>query len=64
MMPPLPLERYRQVGNAAGTGARLALISQDRRRSALEIAAKDGYIELACIPEFNSKFAEASSMAW
>ena len=64
MMPPLPLERFQQVGNAAGTGARLALISRDRRRSALEIAARDGYIELACIPEFNTKFAEASSMVW
>jgi uncharacterized 2Fe-2S/4Fe-4S cluster protein (DUF4445 family) len=64
MLPPLPLERYQQVGNAAGTGARMALISQDRRRVALEIAARDGYIELACIPDFNNKFAAASSMVW
>jgi uncharacterized 2Fe-2S/4Fe-4S cluster protein (DUF4445 family) len=64
MLPPLPLERFQQVGNAAGTGARLALISQDKRRAALEIAAKDGYIELACIPDFNEKFAAASSMVW
>jgi uncharacterized 2Fe-2S/4Fe-4S cluster protein (DUF4445 family) len=64
MLPPLPRERYQQVGNAAGTGARMALISRDRRRVALEIAAKDGYIELATIPEFNKKFAEASSMVW
>ena len=60
MLPPLPLERFQQVGNAAGTGARLALISQDRRRAAGAIAAKDGYIELAGIPEFNEKFAAAS----
>jgi uncharacterized 2Fe-2S/4Fe-4S cluster protein (DUF4445 family) len=64
MLPPLPLERFQQVGNAAGTGARIALISQERRRVALEIASRDGYIELACIPEFNSKFAAASSMDW
>jgi uncharacterized 2Fe-2S/4Fe-4S cluster protein (DUF4445 family) len=64
MLPPLSLERYQQVGNAAGTGARLALISQERRRVALGIAAEDGYIELACIPDFNSKFAAASSMIW
>jgi uncharacterized 2Fe-2S/4Fe-4S cluster protein (DUF4445 family) len=64
MLPPLPLERYQQVGNAAGTGARMALISRDRRRVALEIAAKDGYIELATIPDFNNKFADASSMVW
>ncbi len=64
MLPPLPLERFQQVGNAAGTGARLALISRDKRRTALAIAARDGYIELACIPDFNSKFAAASSMTW
>jgi uncharacterized 2Fe-2S/4Fe-4S cluster protein (DUF4445 family) len=60
MLPPLPLERFRQVGNAAGTGARLALISQNLRRQAAQIALRDGYIELAGIPNFNRKFAEAS----
>jgi uncharacterized 2Fe-2S/4Fe-4S cluster protein (DUF4445 family) len=55
---------FQQVGNAAGTGARLALISEDRRRVALEIAAKDEYIELATIPEFNEKFDAACSMTW
>jgi uncharacterized 2Fe-2S/4Fe-4S cluster protein (DUF4445 family) len=64
MLPPLPLERFQQVGNAAGTGARLALISQGKRRTAASIAARDGYIELAGIPEFTSKFAAASSMTW
>ncbi len=64
MLPLLPLERFQQVGNAAGTGARLALISRDKRRAALEIAAKDGYIELATIPDFNEKFAAATSMVW
>jgi uncharacterized 2Fe-2S/4Fe-4S cluster protein (DUF4445 family) len=57
-------ERYQQVGNAAGTGARIALISQSRRRDAALIASRDGYIELATIPEFNYKFAAASSMVW
>jgi uncharacterized 2Fe-2S/4Fe-4S cluster protein (DUF4445 family) len=64
MLPPLPLERFQQIGNAAGTGARMALISQDCRRTARAIAEKDGYIELATIPDFNDKFAAASSMVW
>jgi len=63
MLPPLPLERFRQVGNAAGSGARLALISRSQRAEARQIALRDGYIELACIPDFHRKFAEASSMA-
>jgi uncharacterized 2Fe-2S/4Fe-4S cluster protein (DUF4445 family) len=60
MLPPLPLERFEQVGNAAGTGARLALISLSQRAAALSIAARDGYIELAAVPNFNRKFAEAT----
>ncbi|MBN2319030.1 MAG: DUF4445 domain-containing protein [Acidobacteria bacterium] len=64
MLPPLPLERFEQVGNAAGTGARLALISKSRRQAADRIASRDGYIELASIPDFNLKFARASSMTW
>jgi len=64
MLPPLPVSRFQQVGNAAGTGARLALISESKRRAADQIALRDGYIELASIPDFNRKFAAASSMTW
>lgn len=60
MLPNLPLERFTQVGNAAGTGARLALISLSQRAKAAEIARRDGYIELASVPDFQRKFAEAT----
>lgn len=60
MLPPLPLERFKQIGNAAGTGARLALISQSQRADAIRIAQQDGYIELATVPNFNRRFAEAT----
>ncbi len=60
MLPNLPLDRFKQVGNAAGTGARLALISQAEREKADEIARRDDYIELAKIPNFNRKYAEAT----
>jgi uncharacterized 2Fe-2S/4Fe-4S cluster protein (DUF4445 family) len=60
MLPALPLERFEQVGNAAGTGARLALISQSQRAKAGQIAQQDGYVELAAVPNFNRKFAEAT----
>ncbi len=62
MLPRLPLERFRQVGNAAGTGARLALISRTQRMQAREIALQSGYLELGCILDFNRKFADASSL--
>jgi uncharacterized 2Fe-2S/4Fe-4S cluster protein (DUF4445 family) len=60
MLPALPVERFGQVGNAAGTGARLALISKSQRAMAQQIAQQDGYIELAALPNSNRKFAEAT----
>ena len=63
MLPSLPIDRFKQVGNAAGTGARLALISRSQRARAQQIALRDGYIELGCIADFHRKFAEASSMS-
>lgn len=63
MLPALPPDRFEQVGNAAGTGARLALISRSQRNLAQEIALRDGYIELGTIRNFSRRFAEASSMS-
>ena len=39
LLPELPRDRVSQVGNAAGTGARLALISRTHRQQAQEIAS-------------------------
>ena len=46
--------------DAAGTGARLALISRTQRQEARRIAKMDGYIELAQMPGFQVKFAQAT----
>ncbi len=62
MLPQIPAERIVQVGNAAGTGARLALISRRQRVKASEIAARVRYLELARTPRFMRNFAEA--MYW
>jgi uncharacterized 2Fe-2S/4Fe-4S cluster protein (DUF4445 family) len=60
MLPPLPLNRFRQVGNAAGMGAKLALISRKSRIKAKAIASKVSYIELASVPGFQTTFMQAS----
>ena len=60
MLPPLPLDRFRQVGNAAGMGAKLALISRSKRAEAQAIARRVGYIELATAPRFARTFAQAN----
>ncbi len=63
MLPALPLDRFRQVGNAAGTGARLALISREQRAQAQAIAERVRYIELASVPDFARIFAQAMELA-
>ncbi|MFO7773927.1 MAG: ASKHA domain-containing protein [Dehalococcoidia bacterium] len=60
MLPPLPLNRFRQAGNAAGMGAKLALISLKQRTEAQVIAAEAKYIELASVPSFGPTFIQAS----
>ncbi len=62
MLPPLPLDRFKQVGNAAGTGARMTLISETQRALARQIASRVRYIELASMPDFSRKYAEACPM--
>jgi uncharacterized 2Fe-2S/4Fe-4S cluster protein (DUF4445 family) len=59
MLPPLPLDRFQQVGNAAGMGAKLALISRSKRAEAQDIAHRVGYIELATAPNFMRTFAQS-----
>ncbi len=63
MLPALPLDRFRQVGNAAGTGARLALLSLARRAEAQALAERVRYIELAGVPGFTRTFVQAMRLS-
>jgi uncharacterized 2Fe-2S/4Fe-4S cluster protein (DUF4445 family) len=63
MLPRLPLDRFHQVGNAAGMGAKLALISRSKRAKAQSIARRVGYVELATFPQFAKRFALAMYLA-
>jgi uncharacterized 2Fe-2S/4Fe-4S cluster protein (DUF4445 family) len=62
MFPPLPPDRFEQVGNAAGVGARLALISAEQRALSSEIAQQATYVELTNDPRFTMAFADAMMM--
>ena len=59
MFPLLPLERFRQVGNAAGTGARSLLCSSKNRRLAASLAAQAEYVELTTSPRFRDLYIDA-----
>lgn len=59
MFPNLPLERFSQVGNAAGTGARQMLLSARLRQLAAEYESRAEYIELTTHPAFTDRYVEA-----
>jgi uncharacterized 2Fe-2S/4Fe-4S cluster protein (DUF4445 family) len=58
MLPYLPMDRFQQVGNAAGLGARQALLSVKKRDLEKAIAARMKYVELAGTPTFNKIFIQ------
>jgi len=59
LLPDVPLERIVFVGNAASSGARMALVSQQYRDKARELAGRIEYIEIAHEPEFQDVFADS-----
>jgi uncharacterized 2Fe-2S/4Fe-4S cluster protein (DUF4445 family) len=59
LIPPLPLERIRYVGNAAALGAQLALLSEPERERAAAIAASIEHVALASHPDFQDVFVDA-----
>jgi uncharacterized 2Fe-2S/4Fe-4S cluster protein (DUF4445 family) len=62
LLPPLPLTCYRQVGNAAGTGAKLSLLSLAKREEAKAITSRAHYVELAGNPDFKKTFIETGHL--
>lgn len=62
MLPSLPLERFKQVGNAAGIGAKLALLSSQHRVAAQELHTRLNYVELAKYPKFAYLFAQSCAL--
>jgi uncharacterized 2Fe-2S/4Fe-4S cluster protein (DUF4445 family) len=59
MFPSLPIERFHQVGNAAGAGAKQMLLSMEQRRLAEEISQRVCYIELSTHPNFTKIFTKS-----
>jgi uncharacterized 2Fe-2S/4Fe-4S cluster protein (DUF4445 family) len=57
MFPDLPLERFQQVGNAAGIGARRMLVSKSARLEAERIRERMEYVELTVHPNFFDVYA-------
>ena len=59
MIPDCPLEKVLAIGNAAGDGARFALLNINKRKEADRVARAVEFIETAAQPDFQKRFAEA-----
>ncbi len=59
LIPDCPLEKVAAVGNAAGDGARIALLNRDKRAEAQAVARWITYVETAVDPEFQNEFVAA-----
>ena len=59
LVPDCDLDNVYAVGNSAGDGAVLCLLSRDRRRRAQEIARWIDYVETAVEPNFQARFVDA-----
>ena len=58
LLPVFPKAKITQVGNAAGSGAKMALLSTRALKEAGKIAEQIEYVELAKIPDFQEQFVK------
>ncbi|HZQ06332.1 MAG TPA: ASKHA domain-containing protein [Anaerolineae bacterium] len=56
MIPDCPLDKVYAIGNAAGDGARIALLNHRKRREAVEVANRIQRVELPIDPDFQNQF--------
>jgi len=56
LVPPVDVDRIIAVGNSAGEGAKIALLSYRERQVAFELPSRIEYIELSGRSDFNDSF--------
>ena len=59
MVPDVPHEKYRYLGNSSLTGSYMALVSREHRRRQLETAGRMTNIELSTEPEYMGQYTAA-----
>ena len=62
MIPDCPLEKVTSAGNAAGTGARIALLNTESRREIEALVGEIHKVETAIEPRFQEHFVNASDI--
>jgi uncharacterized 2Fe-2S/4Fe-4S cluster protein (DUF4445 family) len=56
LVPPVDVDRIIAVGNSAGEGAKIALLSYRERQVAFELPSRIEYVELSGRTDFNDAF--------
>lgn len=59
LIPNIPIDRIKSIGNAAGEGAKMSLLSRKKRMEEDTIGKKIEYIELASEDNFNKEFVKS-----
>ncbi len=59
MFPPIPTERFIQVGNAAGSGARLMLLSDEMKQKGTDFSKRTQYVDLTLFPDFQKIYIDS-----
>ena len=62
MFPDIPMDRFEQVGNAAGSGAQRMLLSASERVRGEKLAAENRYVELTSHPMFKKVYVSAMNL--
>lgn len=59
LIPDIPLDRVKDIGNAAGVGSKMTLISKNARLKAAFLSKKVEYVELSGRKDFQDEFMDA-----
>ncbi len=59
LLPPVPVAAVEAIGNAAGHGARMCLLSLTSRVRATDLPGHVHYVELSAVPDFQDQFGDA-----
>lgn len=62
MIPDVPLDKVQSAGNAAGTGARIALCNRSARREIERVVREITKVETAIEPKFQEHFVNANAI--
>lgn len=61
LLPQLPIENIRAIGNAAGDGAKMVLLAKTERGKAQKLADRTEHLELSTRMDFQEEFVDALS---